>query len=173
LPFAEQSFDLVTMNQVLEHVSDQASVLREAARVVKAGGAIYIACPNYLRLYEPHYKIFWLPMLPKFMGRAYLRLRGRDPVMLDQLSYTTNARLRRLFSELGDEYQSVDLHARGFLAKCLRGSFARRWVRTAAKMMKLPLIGNVLQRAVLRFLALREGGSEFVIVRRHVRDTAC
>ena len=104
LPFADRSFDLITMNQVMEHVSEQAAVLNEALRVLKDGGAIYIASPNYLRFYEPHYKIKWFPLLPKFLGRGYLRLRGRDPVLLDQLTYTTNARLRALFRGLGAEY---------------------------------------------------------------------
>ena len=37
LPFADRSFDLVTMNQVMEHVSDQRAVLCEALRVLKDG----------------------------------------------------------------------------------------------------------------------------------------
>jgi len=63
LPFADHSFDLITMNQVMEHVSDQTAVMGEALRVLKHGGAIYIASPNYLRFYEPHYKIKWIPLL--------------------------------------------------------------------------------------------------------------
>ena len=57
LPFPDACFDLVVMNQVVEHVADQSMVLREAARAVREGGVIYVACPNYLRFYEPHYKI--------------------------------------------------------------------------------------------------------------------
>src|SRR4030081_1993512 len=49
LPFPDASFDVVMMNQVIEHVSDQRAVMREAARVVRRGGLIYVACPNYLR----------------------------------------------------------------------------------------------------------------------------
>src|SRR6267142_2041504 len=60
LPFQDGSFDLVTMNQVIEHVSDQVAVIREAVRVLRSGGVLYVNCPNYLRCYEPHYKIFWL-----------------------------------------------------------------------------------------------------------------
>ena len=60
LPFPTRCFDFVVMNQVIEHVADQSMVVREAARVVREGGVIYVACPNYLRFYEPHYKICWL-----------------------------------------------------------------------------------------------------------------
>jgi SAM-dependent methyltransferase len=166
LPFPDRSFDLVTMNQVLEHVAEQAVVLREAARVVKDGGAIYIACPNYLRFYEPHYKIFWLPLLPKPLGRWYLRLRGRNPVLLDQLTYTTNARLRVLFSEIGADYTIIDLHREQFLRKCASSSFASRRAQLVAKATRLPLIGRVITRAALLFRQATEGGCEMLILRR-------
>ena len=94
------------MNQVIEHVGDQRAVLREALRVMKPGGALYLACPNYLRFYEPHYKIFWIPLLPKFLGRLYLRLRGRRPVLIDQITYTTNARIKKLLRLAAPEAQN-------------------------------------------------------------------
>jgi ubiquinone/menaquinone biosynthesis C-methylase UbiE len=80
LPFRDSTFDLVVMDQVIEHVAEQKQVLDEALRVLKSGGALYIACPNYLRFYEPHYKIWFISLLPKFLGGVYLRLRGRDPI---------------------------------------------------------------------------------------------
>ncbi len=55
LPFADSTFDLVLMDQVIEHVVNQKQVLTEAWRVLKPGGVLYVACPNYLRFYEPHY----------------------------------------------------------------------------------------------------------------------
>ncbi len=164
LPFADRSFDLVTLNQVMEHVSDQVSVLREAVRVLKDGGAIYIASPNYLRFYEPHYKVKWFPLLPKFLGRWYLRLRGRDPVLLDQLTYTTNSRLRALFSKLGPEYAVLDLHRESFLRKCAQLSFASRRARFIARMIRIPILGRLTLRAVLRFLRTTEGGCEMMVV---------
>ena len=166
LPFADHSFDLVTLNQVMEHVSEQAAVLREALRVLKDGGAIYIASPNYLRFYEPHYKIKWFPLLPKFLGRWYLKLRGRDPVLLDQLTYTTNARLRALFGGLGAGYVVIDLHREAFLKKCAQLSFASRRARLVAGMTRVPVFGPFLLRAVLQFWRITEGGCEMMIVHR-------
>ena len=119
MPFPDACFDLVVMNQVIEHVADQSMVVREAARVVREGGAIYIACPNYLRFYEPHYKIFWAPLLPKTLGRIYLRLRGRSPAMLNQLTYTTNRRLRKLLAELGPGLHSFRSAPRAVFEKAI------------------------------------------------------
>jgi SAM-dependent methyltransferase len=164
LPFADRSFDLITMNQVMEHVSQQGAVLSEALRVLKNGGAIYIASPNYLRFYEPHYKIRWFPLLPKFLGRWYLRLRGRDPVLLDQLIYTTNARLKALFQGLGEDYAVIDLHRETFLKKCANLSFASRRARWVGKMIRIPGLGPLVMKAVVQYWRITEGGCEMMIV---------
>lgn len=166
LPFADQAFDLVTMNQVIEHVHDQEAVLCEASRVLKDGGALYVACPNYLRFYEPHYKVFWLPLLPKALGRVYLRWRGRNPILLEQLKYTTNSRLRRLLGKLGTAYTVIDLHREQFLRKCAERSFAGATARLAGAMTRVHFLGPLVQWAVLFFLRVREGGCEMLVVRK-------
>ena len=76
LPFANHTFDLITMNQVMKHVAAQKEVLDEAVRVLKHGGAIYIASPNYLRFYKPHYKIKWFPLLPQVPGARVFEASG-------------------------------------------------------------------------------------------------
>jgi SAM-dependent methyltransferase len=167
LPFPDCVFDLVTLNQVVEHVADQPAVLREAGRVLRPGGALYVACPNYLRFYEPHYKISWLPLMPRFLGRLYLRLRGRNPVMLRDLYYTTNHRLRRWLEALGDEFEILDFHQEQFIRKCAGvGEFASGRARLVKKLISFPLFGSVLKAVVLRWIRLREGGCEMLVLRR-------
>jgi len=165
LPFPDACFDLVTMNQVIEHVNDQRMVLREAARVVREGGVIYVACPNYLRFYEPHYRIFWLPLLPKTLGRLYLSLRGRSSAMLNQLTYTTGNRVRKLLAALGPEYTVLDLNRERFLKKLAAGSFAARSTRMVAALTRLPLIGRAALWAILKYAAIGGGGCEMLVLR--------
>jgi len=166
LPFPDASFDLVVMNQVIEHVREQSTVLREAARVLRPGGAIYIACPNYLRFYEPHYKIFWAPLLPKAVARIYLRLRGRSPAMLDQITYTTNSRIRNLLAAFGPDYAVFDIHREEFLRKRASGSFAASSTRMVSRLTQLPVIGPLILRAILGYGSISAGGCEMVVVRR-------
>jgi len=167
LPFADGTFDLVTLNQVVEHVADQIAVLREAARVVRPGGAIYVACPNYLRFYEPHYKISWCPLLPKALGRIYLRLRGRNPVMLHSLYYTTNWRVRRWLAALGKEYKVLYLHHEQLKRKCSgQGRFESTAARFVQKVISLPIVGPLARRAALFWFQVREGGVEMLVLRR-------
>lgn len=166
LPFPDARFDLVVMNQVVEHVADQSMVLREAARVVREGGVIYVACPNYLRFYEPHYKIAWAPLLPKVLGRIYLRLRGRSPAMLNQLTYTTNRRLRKLLAALGPEYAVLDLHREEFLRKRSAGGFAAGSTRLVAKLTQLPVVGPAALWFALTYGSIAEGGCAMVVLRK-------
>jgi SAM-dependent methyltransferase len=166
LPFPNASFDLIVMDQVIEHVADQPMVLREAARVVSEGGAIYVACPNYLRFYEPHYRIFWAPLLPKTLARIYLRLRDRSPAMLKQLTYTTNGRLRKLLAALGPDYTVLDLHREQFLRKRSAAGFAARSTHLVAKLSQLPLVGPLVLWAILMYGSISEGGCEMLVLRK-------
>lgn len=89
LPFDDESFDYVISLQVLEHVPDAEAVIREMYRVLKPGGRCYVSCENYLSFREQHYRVAWLPLLPKPIGKAYLRLRGRNPSFIEQYVYYT------------------------------------------------------------------------------------
>jgi 2-polyprenyl-3-methyl-5-hydroxy-6-metoxy-1,4-benzoquinol methylase len=44
--FDAESFDVVTVLSVLEHTNDPRAMLREVARVLKPGGALYVIVPN-------------------------------------------------------------------------------------------------------------------------------
>jgi SAM-dependent methyltransferase len=54
LPFADQSFDGVLLNEVLEHVADDASTLREIHRVLRPGGTLALFSPNRWFPFEGH-----------------------------------------------------------------------------------------------------------------------
>ena len=47
MPFADRCFDTVIMNDFMEHVDNPEAALREAMRLVRPGGRIYINFPPY------------------------------------------------------------------------------------------------------------------------------
>jgi SAM-dependent methyltransferase len=46
LPFADRSFDLVIMSEVIEHVVDTDAAIDEASRVLRPGGHLVVSTPN-------------------------------------------------------------------------------------------------------------------------------
>jgi len=100
LPFADGSFDVVLLHEVLEHVRDDRLTLGEAARVTRLGGRIVIYCPNRLYPFETH---------GIFLGKRYVfgniplvnylpdRLRRR---LVPHVRAYTRRGLRRLFTGL-------------------------------------------------------------------------
>ena len=54
LPFADDSFDGILLNEVIEHVVSDRDTLRESLRVTKPGGRIVIFAPNRLYPFETH-----------------------------------------------------------------------------------------------------------------------
>lgn len=83
LPFADDIFDVVVTNHVIEHVGDRAAQLhhlQEIRRVLRGDGRVYLAVPNRWMLVEPHYRLFFLSWLPRAWRSPYLRARGRGNV---------------------------------------------------------------------------------------------
>ncbi len=94
--FADTTFDLVIQKDLLEHVSDPRAHLRETARVMKSGAALWLVTPN---------------------GEANLRpmasptdAADHDLPLLDQghLSFFSVDHLRTLFTECGFDIVSAN-----------------------------------------------------------------
>ena len=92
LPFEDQTFDLVTILNVLEHVPDYRKLLDEAIRVLRPDGRLYLVCPNYAAFrQEAHYHVPWLPFFHKGIASLYLKLIGKNPRFLQtSIHYCTN-----------------------------------------------------------------------------------
>jgi 2-polyprenyl-3-methyl-5-hydroxy-6-metoxy-1,4-benzoquinol methylase len=62
--FASASFDKVTMNHVIEHVSDPTGLLRGCHRVLKPGGELIVATPNINGIGHRRFKQNWRDLEP-------------------------------------------------------------------------------------------------------------
>ncbi|MEE2753639.1 MAG: glycosyltransferase [Candidatus Latescibacterota bacterium] len=102
LPYRDNAFGLVLLDNEIEHVNDLDDVLAEAWRVLKPGGVIFLVAPNYASFRrEAHYGLPWLPLFPRSLARRYVeRFRG-NTAFLDTLNYTTNWGVRRRIKKLG------------------------------------------------------------------------
>ena len=101
LPFSTASFDVIYCYSTLEHVADAARAVREMVRVLRPGGFLYLHTPNRWGCFEGHYKVFWIPGLPRRLSRAYLAARGRPTAFLATLRLLTLAECRTLVERAG------------------------------------------------------------------------
>jgi len=135
LPFPDCAFDKVICSEVMEHVHDYRSAIRELVRVLKPGGRIGITIPTattehfYLRLTRQyfespggHIRIFQPRELAQAMGRAGLRVEGVGFAH----SLHTGYWLLRAVLGLHDENPAPTRAYRVFLMKATFSKFWRR-----------------------------------------------
>ncbi len=106
LPFSDASFDLVILDNVLEHVSDQRKTLAEIWRVLEPQGLLYLITPKPFSLYslwnDPHYDLAGLVLLPRRLQIWYFeKVRGGGTGTYDVGVIPTRRRLRRLLRQAG------------------------------------------------------------------------
>jgi SAM-dependent methyltransferase len=99
LPLASESMDGIVVNHILEHAASPSSVLDEVWRVLKPDGVCYLAVPNRFWPLEPHYRLWLLSWLPRWLAHRYVRLAGRGTRYPEQLpSYWSIRQLTSRFS---------------------------------------------------------------------------
>lgn len=134
LPFESEAFDMVLLNEVIEHVENGRETLVEACRVARPGGHIVIYAPNRLYPFETHgvylgdrYRFGNIPLV------NYLPDPLRDRLVPHARAYTSNA-MRKLIAGLPatlvvhtQVYPGFDNIAarRGRLGQSLRNIFYR------------------------------------------------
>lgn len=100
LPYENDSFDLVLMISVLEHVRDIKKSLSEIYRVCKTGGYVYLDIPDYRFPYEPHFKTFAPVFLGKKITQLYMLLRGKNYKSLGDLNFLTKPKVTKQLLDL-------------------------------------------------------------------------
>lgn len=106
LPFPDASFDLVILDNVLEHVQDRERTLEEIHRVLRPDGLLYLVTPKPLSLYslwnDPHYDMAGLVLMPRWMQVWYFeRVRGGGEGTYDVGIIPTRPRIRRMLRRAG------------------------------------------------------------------------
>jgi len=95
-------YDLIVLDNVLEHVPNQPETLTKIATALKPGGVLYLLVPNKLWPIEPHYALPFLSYLPLPLANLYLRASGRGNDYADASYAPTYFRLNRLLRGCGE-----------------------------------------------------------------------
>jgi 2-polyprenyl-3-methyl-5-hydroxy-6-metoxy-1,4-benzoquinol methylase len=102
-----EAYDLIVLDNVLEHIKDQRDALRRLTRALRSGGAIYILTPNKLWPIEVHYGLPFLSWLPLPLANRYLRWSGRGTNYEDASHAPTFGRLSDLLRGENLRFQFV------------------------------------------------------------------
>ncbi|MDR1112000.1 MAG: class I SAM-dependent methyltransferase [Deltaproteobacteria bacterium] len=101
LPYPDQSFDLVTSTEVIEHLENPRLFLREIARVLRPGGHAILSTPNVLNLKSR----------VRYLGSGFFNLFGPLPLPggMDE-KFSANSHI----SPVSYFYLAHGLHCAGF-----------------------------------------------------------
>jgi ubiquinone/menaquinone biosynthesis C-methylase UbiE len=107
LPFADNSFDVLTANMVVEHLDDPLAVLREAHRVLVPGGRFVFHTPN-----SKSFSIragSWLPQFAKNRVIAVLEGRHEEDVFKTFYRMNTATAVADLGAKAGFKVATTEL----------------------------------------------------------------
>ncbi len=73
----DERFDLIVLDNVLEHLADQPAALEKIHSLLKPGGVLYLLVPNKYWPVEVHYHLPFLGWLPLSLANFYLKATGK------------------------------------------------------------------------------------------------
>lgn len=97
----QAAFDLVILDNVLEHIADQRQALSAIWRSLRPGGLLFLVVPNRLWPIEHHYHLLGLGWLPLPIANRYLQISGRGTDYTDASYAPTPWTMARLLAESG------------------------------------------------------------------------
>lgn len=124
LPWPSGYFDLVVMNHVLEHVADPWGACGEAARVLRAGGILYVGVPNYESFQQKLFGAHWFPLeIPRHLYHFSPRSLAAvtESAGFSVLHQTTRSCRQGVFGFIQSALDALDRGHPSFLLSVLKG----------------------------------------------------
>jgi len=101
IPFAENTFSIVTSWFVFEHIEHPGEVLREIVRVTNPGGIIVIRAQDARCNWEGHCKIPWVPFLPDNLEKVWIEEFGSSPTLRQDVFDITQPQIISILETMG------------------------------------------------------------------------
>lgn len=126
-PFKDNTFDLITSFDVIEHIENDINFVRETFRILKPNGKVFFLTPNKNRLSSYLKKIFLKPdKFPLFMG-------DQGPLRkLIHIREYTNSEIKNIFEFIGFKKIKVSNYWLGLMGNISVG-------------INLPILNNLKQ----------------------------
>lgn len=129
LPFANHSFDLIIIQDVIEHLADTNNFYAEAKRVLKTNGTIYLSTPNKLSIFnffsDPHFGLPVVSILSrKSIKKYFLKYFRKDDYNRNDIAQLFS------FEELIKLFQKdfvISLHTKFSVQELFKGNKGIVW----------------------------------------------
>lgn len=110
----KEAYDVALLVDVIEHVFDPETTLKNVYSLLKKNGKVYITVPNRFQLIDPHYKLPFICFMPLKFADIILKLLGKEKKekkaglqKLSEMHYYTYGKFKRLCNKIG--FEVIDL----------------------------------------------------------------
>src|SRR5581483_2908075 len=159
LPFDDETFDVILLHEVIEHVASDAATIREAVRCLRPGGDLIIFAPNRMYPFETHGfylgKRFIFRLCP-FVNYTPDAVRN---IFCHHVRIYTRRGIKRLFRGLNVDFTVCSHIYPGFDNITERHRILGRWLQGLA---------DVAEHTALRAFGI----SHFVVARKRISEHA-
>ncbi len=129
LSFKENSFDLIILQDVIEHLPDVKLLINEVIRVLKSGGIVYISTPNKYSIFnfiaDPHWGLPIVSILRREAIRKYFMKFFRKNE-LNRKDIPQLLSLKDIRKILGNHFE-INLETKHSLEQLLNGNKGIIW----------------------------------------------
>lgn len=137
----EERFDVITCNDVIEHVVDADALLANVRRLLAPGGFALFEIPNgadpRFVLSDGHYQLFGITLLDRPRADEYFGI-ARPGLPNSVYRYLTVAEYRSLFAAHGLTMTVIEESFQGSSVESVRGAARELRVQTEAKLAEVP-----------------------------------
>ena len=168
-PYADGSFDTVVLWHVLEHLPDPVASLRKAHRILRSGGLLVIAVPNYESLQARfsgrhwfhldvprHYYHFGLDVLRRLLIDNGFSILDVSHLSLEQNPYGW---IQSLLDKLGLPHNSLYDILKSKSARSVAHPFRASPIQSLLNFLLLPIVVPPSLALFLLEVILRRGGT--------------
>lgn len=138
LPFADDSFDLVILQDVIEHIDGLNSFLNDVYRVLKSSGMVYISTPNRFSIIniisDPHWGLPLLALLNRSGIRKYYLKHFRKSEV-NRVDLPQLLSLRQLYNLLSNKFD-IHINTKFSVYELLNGNIGIVWSDFHIKLIK-------------------------------------